>query len=183
MQIFRSTPKRANYGSSRNIMDVKLNGRSGDSSFDQGSLRFVGTATTIIQYGGFTILTDPNFLHAGEKIHIGYGLTSTRLTNPALEIEKLPARDVCVLSHMHEDHWDRVASARLPKDLPVVTTPGASNTLRAQGFRATYPLEAWQPIGFVKDGARLAITAMPGDPRAVADRLDAAVRNREPAGV
>ena len=26
-------------------------------------VEFIGTATVIIRYGGFTILTDPNFLH------------------------------------------------------------------------------------------------------------------------
>lgn len=158
-------------------MEVKLNGPSGDGSFDRGSLRFVGTATTVIRYGGFAILTDPNFLHAGEKIHLGYGLTSKRLTNPALEIGQLPAIDLCVLSHMHEDHWDRVASAGLPKTLPVVTTRGASKALRKQGFRATHPLQAWDKIDFVKDRARLVITAMPAThgPMLVASMLPAVI--------
>lgn len=55
-------------------MEITLKGQSDGKSFDQGSVRFVGTATTVIQYGGITILTDPNFLHAGEQIHIGYGI-------------------------------------------------------------------------------------------------------------
>jgi L-ascorbate metabolism protein UlaG (beta-lactamase superfamily) len=28
-------------------------------------LNFIGTATTLIELGSFTILTDPNFLHRG----------------------------------------------------------------------------------------------------------------------
>ena len=32
----------------------------------KGSVYFVGTATVIIRYAGFTVLTDPNFLHAGD---------------------------------------------------------------------------------------------------------------------
>ena len=31
----------------------------------QGSIFFVGNATVILSYAGFTILTDPNFLHRG----------------------------------------------------------------------------------------------------------------------
>ncbi len=31
----------------------------------EGSIYFVGTATTIIRFGGLTLLTDPNFLHKG----------------------------------------------------------------------------------------------------------------------
>ena len=34
--------------------------------FSKGSIFFVGTATVILRYAGFTILTDPNFLHAGD---------------------------------------------------------------------------------------------------------------------
>ena len=29
----------------------------------QGSIFFIGNATMILRYAGFTILTDPNFLH------------------------------------------------------------------------------------------------------------------------
>ena len=61
--------------------------------FGTGSIFFVGTATVILRYAGFTILTDPNFLHAGDHVHLGYGLTSERLTNPALDIEELPPVD------------------------------------------------------------------------------------------
>jgi len=32
--------------------------------FDRGSILFVGTAPVVLRYAGFTILTDPNFLHA-----------------------------------------------------------------------------------------------------------------------
>ncbi|HEY0546505.1 MAG TPA: hypothetical protein VGC91_14095 [Pyrinomonadaceae bacterium] len=35
--------------------------------FSSGSIFFVGTATIILRYAGFTILTDPNFLHAGDR--------------------------------------------------------------------------------------------------------------------
>jgi len=73
----------------------------------------IGTATTLIRYAGFTILTDPNFLHRHEKVRLGYGLSSRRLTEPALDIADLPPVDLVVLSHMHEDHFDRVAEERV----------------------------------------------------------------------
>ncbi|WP_433175526.1 MBL fold metallo-hydrolase [Actinoallomurus sp. CA-150999] len=38
------------------------------------------------------------------------------------------------LSHLHGDHWDRVARRNLDKDLPVVTTRHAARWLRPQGF-------------------------------------------------
>ena len=37
-------------------------------------ITFVGTATTIINVAGFTILTDPNFLHQGDRAYLGLGL-------------------------------------------------------------------------------------------------------------
>ena len=45
----------------------------------QGSIFFVGNATVILRYAGFTILTDPNFLHRGD--HLAHGMTAARRTN------------------------------------------------------------------------------------------------------
>ena len=139
-----------------------LPGQVKPSALDQGSIFFVGTATTVIHYGGFTILTDPNFLHAGDHAHLGYGLTSARRTNPAIEIDELPPLDLCVLSHMHGDHWDRIAAARLPKALPIVTTHEATRTLRRQHFKAPCALYPWQGITFYKGEMWLRVTALPG---------------------
>src|SRR5215210_4382529 len=91
--------------------------RNETPDFGSGSIFFVGTATVLIRYAGFTILTDPNFLHQGDHVHLGYGLISRRLTNPAVEIEDLPPLDLVVLSHLHGDHFDRVAEAKLDKTL------------------------------------------------------------------
>ncbi|MBW0112088.1 hypothetical protein I4I84_25560, partial [Pseudonocardia sp. KRD-182] len=63
-----------------------------------GSLTFGGTATTLLRLGGFTLLTDPNFLHRGRRVHLGYGLTSRRRTEPALGPEDLPLLDGVLLS-------------------------------------------------------------------------------------
>ena len=74
--------------------ELRLDPTEGASAdFSTGSVFFVGTATVILRYAGFTILTDPNFLHASDHAHLGYGLTAQRLTDPALEIEDLPPLD------------------------------------------------------------------------------------------
>src|SRR4051812_29303499 len=75
----------------------------------RGSVFFIGNATVLIRCAGFTILTDPTFVHMHEQVSIGYGMHATRLTNPALEIQELPALDLIVLSHFHGDHFDQVA--------------------------------------------------------------------------
>lgn len=133
-----------------------------ESALTRGSIFFVGTATTIIRYGGFTILTDPNFLHAGDHVHLGYGMTSARRTNPALEIEALPPLDLCLLSHMHGDHWDRLAATHLPKTLPIVTTRHAAAKLKRQGFTERYGLNTWGNLTISKGPMWLRITALPG---------------------
>jgi L-ascorbate metabolism protein UlaG (beta-lactamase superfamily) len=130
--------------------------------FSRGSIFFVGTATVILRYAGFTILTDPNFLHAGDHVHLGYGLTAERLTNPALEIEQLPPLDFVVLSHYHGDHFDRIAEERLRKDVPIVTTEHAAGELKEKGFSATAALDTWDSFTATKGDARVRVTSMPG---------------------
>jgi L-ascorbate metabolism protein UlaG (beta-lactamase superfamily) len=127
-----------------------------------GSIQFIGTATTLIRYAGFTILTDPNFLHLGDHVHLGYGLTSERLTEPAMEIEDLPKLDAVVLSHMHEDHFDRIAEERLDRTVPIVTTHHAAASLSASGFERPIPLNNWESVSFVRGDVTLTITSMPG---------------------
>jgi L-ascorbate metabolism protein UlaG (beta-lactamase superfamily) len=126
------------------------------------SLFFVGTATTVLRAGPFTLLTDPNFLHQGQWSYLGQGLVSRRRTSPALEIADLPELDAVVLSHLHGDHFDRVASRELDRDLPIFTTPHAARRLGRRGFREPVPLTTWSDVTIDKDGARLTITSMPG---------------------
>jgi L-ascorbate metabolism protein UlaG (beta-lactamase superfamily) len=124
-------------------------------------LLFIGTATTLIRFGGFTLLTDPNFLHSGESIHVGYGLHARRLTNPAIELEALPPLDLVVLSHLHEDHFDRLVAERLDRSLPIATTGQAATALRALGFSQARDLRTWDSWSFRKGETRLRITALP----------------------
>jgi len=135
---------------------------SGQPNFERGSIFFVGTATVILRYAGFTILTDPNFLHAGDHVHLGYGLSAKRLTNPAMEIEDLPPLDFCVLSHYHGDHFDQVVEERLQKDLPIITTPEAAEKISEKGFTAAVALETWDSAIVDKSDSRVVVTSMPG---------------------
>src|SRR5919107_3481949 len=143
--------------------DLRLPSAEGaETDFDRGSIFFVGTATVVLRYAGFTILTDPNFLHAGDHVHLGYGLTAERLTNPAVEIEQLPPLDFVVLSHYHGDHFDRIAEERLRKDVPIVTTEHAAGELKDKGFTATVALDTWDAFTAKKNGARVRVTSMAG---------------------
>jgi L-ascorbate metabolism protein UlaG (beta-lactamase superfamily) len=142
--------------------DLFLSARDEGVDFGRGSIFFVGNATVIIRYAGFTILTDPNFLHAGDHVHLGYGIRSTRLKDPAIEMSDLPPIDLVVLSHMHGDHFDRVVERDLDRTLPIVTTFHAARYLEGKGFRPPHALGTWESVTARKGEARLRITAMPG---------------------
>ena len=125
------------------------------------SLTFVGTATTVLRLGGFTLLTDPNFVRRGQRVHLGYGLSSRRRTDPALTPAQLPTYDALVLSHLHGDHFDRVARRELPRHPPVVTTERAAEKLRTWGFAGATGLEHWASWQMFRDDERLRVTAVP----------------------
>ncbi|KAJ9123905.1 hypothetical protein QFC22_000695 [Naganishia vaughanmartiniae] len=112
-------------------------------------LLFVGTATCILEWA--ETLTGLAFpftlqLHAGDHVHLGPGVTGTRVTDPAFPIEELPPIDVVVLSHFHADHFDQLVQERLRKDLPIVTTKHAEEHLAeaSLGFTKVYGMDVWE---------------------------------------
>ena len=127
-----------------------------------GKLLFVGTATTVIAYAELNLLTDPNFLHQGQRAYLGYGLSSKRLTEPALSLADLPELDAVLLSHMHGDHWDRVTRRGLDRDVPIITTPHASKRLQRRGFPRATGLRTWKQHAIIRGSTMVRITAMPG---------------------
>ena len=126
-----------------------------------GSLTFVGTATVIVEIAGFRFMTDPNFLHQGEHAYLGLGLRSKRLTDPAMELDALPALDFVVLSHHHGDHFDQRVAAELRRDIPIITEPGSARKLRQQQFRRVTALETWQTQTITRGDAWITVTATP----------------------
>jgi L-ascorbate metabolism protein UlaG (beta-lactamase superfamily)/uncharacterized protein YndB with AHSA1/START domain len=125
------------------------------------SISFVGTATTLIRLGSFTLLTDPNFLHRGQRAYLGKGLWSRRLTEPALQPADLPPLDAVVLSHLHGDHFDRIARRELDRTVPLVTTEHAAGRLTRLGF-AAHGLAVWETYQLTRGAQSLTIESLPG---------------------
>jgi L-ascorbate metabolism protein UlaG (beta-lactamase superfamily) len=122
---------------------------------------FVGNATVLLRLGGLTVLTDPTFVHRHEKVSIGYGMHTTRLTDPAMDIADLPPLDFVLLSHFHGDHFDQVAERDLDHDLPIVTTAQAAAELGERGFARTVALDTWDTVAVRRGGRTLTVTATP----------------------
>lgn len=123
---------------------------------------FVGTATMIIRLAGISVLTDPNYLHRGQRAYLGHGLWSKRRTEPAFPAGGMTTPDVIDLSHLHGDHFDRVARRALAGPTPVLTTPSAARTLRRGGFPMAHGMRTWEVVEVARDDARLRVTATPG---------------------
>lgn len=146
--------------------------------------------TIIREWEGVRILTDPNFLHAGDHVHLGPGVTSTRVTNPAIDLHEVPHIDAILLSHYHADHFDQEVEASLRRSVPIITTPHAKNHLTSKGeqesFTQVYDLDFFDSMLLnikTKEGARkpaIKVTGMPGKhvppgPLSVANDILAAV--------
>lgn len=167
-------------------------GPASDSGPEDASVFFIGTATTIIEWQGIRILTDPNFLHAGDHVHLGPAVTAERLTNPAVDLHDLPPLDAILLSHYHADHFDQLVEKSLHRDVPIITTPHAWGCLTSRDkaeddggpFRAVHALDTFESMMLdIPDGqgpnkgegggqvtaaegkkktARIKVTGMPG---------------------
>jgi L-ascorbate metabolism protein UlaG (beta-lactamase superfamily) len=128
---------------------------------DTATVTFVGNATTLLRLGTFTLLTDPAFGAAGSRVHLGYGAWTRRLRDPAMPYAELPRPDAILLSHLHDDHFDRAARREIPSGLPIVTTPEAERRLRRYRYTAR-GLPTWDAEEWRRDGQLLRITSLPG---------------------
>ncbi|MDQ6437426.1 MBL fold metallo-hydrolase [Mesorhizobium sp. LHD-90] len=104
-------------------------------------LKLLRNATLKLNYAGRTLLIDPDF---GPK-HSRPSFTG-RSQNPMVELPEnveaiLEGVELVIVSHLHQDHFDAVAQASLPKNLPLICQPGDEAAIRALGFSDVTPLD------------------------------------------
>jgi len=149
-------------GGAGEVFTLQLPAGEAPADKAQGTVQFIGTATVLIRYQGFTILTDPNFLHKGDHVHLGYGLTAERKTDPAITFDQLPPIDLVVLSHFHGDHFDQLVQKRLDRAVPIVSTRQSATSLNKLGFTRVTGLNPWDHLEVSKGAQRMRVTATPG---------------------
>jgi len=91
------------------------------------SLTHIGGPTTLIEVGGWRLLTDPTFDPPGRSYRFGWGTGSRKLTGPAIAPSDLGPIDAVLLSHdHHDDNLDAAGRALLTSaDVVITTVPGA----------------------------------------------------------
>ena len=104
----------------------------------------IRSATAIITFGGVRFLIDP---WLGEKGTIPPipGSPNPELRSPVhalpLPLAEILQVDAVIATHLHFDHFDKVAMEKIPKSMPVFTQDEAdAAVLCAQGFSDVRPL-------------------------------------------
>jgi len=117
----------------------------------------IGGPTTLIEVGGWRILTDPTFDAPGRTYKFGWGTASRKLTGPAVPAETLGAIDAVLLTHDHHaDNLDDTGRALLPSAGKVITTVAGGHRLGALGLAPWQATELTAP-----DRPAIEVTATP----------------------
>jgi L-ascorbate metabolism protein UlaG (beta-lactamase superfamily) len=72
----------------------------------------------------------------------------------------LPVLNAVVLSHLHGDHFDRIARRQLDRTVPVVTTEHAASRLRRYGF-TSHGMQPWNKYELTNGEESLTVESLP----------------------
>jgi len=112
-------------------------------------LQLIRNATIILEYADLRILIDPML---GPKHSIGsFGGTERNPTVnlPLDPLEVLKNVDLLLLSHLHQDHFDKTAQILIEQSIPILCQPGDQEKIGAHGFNNVLVLEEetkWQNV-------------------------------------
>ncbi|KAA3657843.1 MAG: MBL fold metallo-hydrolase, partial [Chloroflexi bacterium] len=87
-------------------------------------IKLIRNATLRLTYAGHTFLVDPYF--APKHTLPSY---TGRSPNPIVDLPETPEAvlagcEMVLVSHLHADHFDKVAQDMLPKQMPIYCQPG-----------------------------------------------------------
>lgn len=123
-------------------------------------IHFLRHATMIVSLAGKRVLVDPMLGPAGERPAIPDTPHPHRnpLTPLPVRLEEvLAGLDAAAITHLHSDHFDAVAGAVLPKELPLLTQPEDVDRLAGMEFTQVLPVElsrGWGGIEVIRNEAQ-----------------------------
>jgi L-ascorbate metabolism protein UlaG (beta-lactamase superfamily) len=100
-------------------------------------LTLVRHATLLLETSHGRVLVDPMLRAARTTPPIEN--TPNQQPNPLVELpvsraDVVAGVDLCIVTHLHSDHFDDAADEVLPRDLPILTQPESAAALEARGF-------------------------------------------------
>ncbi len=119
----------------------------------------IGGPTTLIEFAGWRILTDPTFDPPGKRYFFGWGTTSKKTVGPSMAPDELGEIDAVLVSHHHHgDNLDPAGRALLPGWGITITTMKAAEHLGGDSVG----LKPWSTTRLEHpDKPTLTITATP----------------------
>ncbi len=118
----------------RKILPAPVKPNPASWSDNDITICWLGHATTLINFYGVHILTDPTL---GSRIGVSLGVGTAgpkRYIAPALRVDELPPIDLLLLSHAHMDHLDVATLSRLAPSTFTVTAKTTSDVLAGTGL-------------------------------------------------
>ena len=113
-------------------------------------ITIIGHSTTLIDFDGQRILTDPWF---NDPIHL-----LCRHKYPlGIPLDKLPPIDLIVVSHCHKDHFDIKAIEQIDRSVTVIMPGGETRQVEQLGFHRVEGLNFWES----REVAGIRVTALP----------------------
>jgi L-ascorbate metabolism protein UlaG (beta-lactamase superfamily) len=113
------------------------------------TLAWLGHATTLINFYGVRILTDPTlFDRIGVDLGVG-SLGPLRLVRCALRPAALPEIDLVLVSHAHFDHLDTPSLAVIPGTPAAIMAPATSDLLPRHRYASVRELH-WDESAVVQ---------------------------------
>jgi L-ascorbate metabolism protein UlaG (beta-lactamase superfamily) len=105
---------------------------------EKTSIQLIRNATVVFNYAGKRFLIDP-MLSEKEAYSSFPGTPNSHLRNPLTPLpvpaESLSNADAIIVTHLHADHWDKIAKEVLPKNKPLFSqNEDDANVIRAAGF-------------------------------------------------
>ncbi len=108
-------------------------------AFAADHYQHIRNATAKVEYGGQTFLIDPFFAPKGSMEGFK-GTFNNQARMPLVDLPMSPQDivkgvDAVIVTHTHDDHWDKAAQQVIPKNLPIFAQHEAdARLIRSQGF-------------------------------------------------